>query len=214
MILGEQYIESANTFKKNPIGGLHYILYSTDSICRLYEIRGHYCLLFSKKRFANSFFWFLLELWMLMIWTSIIDVHTFHWHLVASLASLICMCKHKQSNNSYIFLRISGDRCIVQTCRIVGQLQKRNHVFSSFSNHFHMSDDIQLFSPWYAGKKKAVALNQNASKYVIIASFIPAYILWLCIIMHVFLSCCIFFSWSSSTFMNSRSILMLIGLHV
>ena len=36
-------------------------------------------------------------------------------------------------------------------------------------------------------------------------------------IMHhyaCFLSCCIFFSWSSPTFMNSRSILMLIGLHV
>ena len=63
-------------------------------------------------------------------------------------------------------------------------------------------------------RKKAVELNQNASKYVIFASFIPAYILWLCIIMHVFLSCCIFFSWSSPTFMNSRSILMLIGLHV
>ena len=128
--------------KINPFGIQHYILYSTDLICRLYEIRGHYCLLFSKKRFANSFFWFLLELCMFMIWTSIIDVHTFHWHLVALL---IRVCK--QSDYNCVFLRISGDRCIVQTCRVVGQLQKRNHVFSSFSNHFHMSDDIQLFSP-------------------------------------------------------------------
>ena len=57
------------------------------------------------------------------------------------------------STHSFIF---SGDWCLEQVGRPLGQLQEGNHVFTSISNHIHLPDDIQLFSNGHSGKSNSL----------------------------------------------------------
>ena len=51
---------------------------------------------------------------------------------------------------------VSGDRCLEQVGRAVGQLQEGNHVFTSLPNHIHLPDDIQLFPNGHSGQSKSL----------------------------------------------------------